>query len=340
MTPQEVKEILVQRAFPEETRGATLLETHGSWILLTDWYAYKIKKPVEFSFMDFSTLEKRRYYCHREVELNQRLTQDVYLGVDDIRKDGNRVYIGAPNQPGELIDYAVRMRRLDSSKQMHLLLAEDRVFESDMYRIANQLADFHRHATIIYAPFDQEKIREDYFDLEKLIPELRKHLGAEVDVLEQVFSGIDDFLKQHKDAFQSRVDRGFIRDGHGDLHAGNIFLLEEPVLFDCLEFNDQFRQLDVLDELAFLCMDLEFHQRNDLASLLLARYLQLFPCMETQEDQLLFEYYKSYRANIRLKVSVLQSLQHASSPPPLDEWRRYFPLISNILEDSHSSRQG
>jgi aminoglycoside phosphotransferase family enzyme len=332
MTNQEVEQILQNRAFPEETRTATLLETHGSWILLTDWYAYKIKKPVEYSFMDFSTLEKRHYYCLREVELNQRLTDNIYLGVDPIIQVHNQLCIGAPGQTGQVIDYAVRMRRLDTSKQMPILLAENRVFESDMIKIARQLADFHRHATIIYAPLNIEQIREDFFDLEIVLPAIRQLLGENYgDQLQGAIHPVHDFLNSHKEAFQSRIDRGYIRDGHGDLHAGNIFLLDEPVLFDCLEFNDHFRQLDVLDEIAFLCMDLEFHQQPDLADTLLRRYLHHFPCMENEDDRNLFQYFKAYRANVRLKVSVLQSLQHPEASPPLSDWKQYISLISGYL---------
>lgn len=332
MTNQEVGQILQNRAFPEETRTATLLETHGSWILLTDWYAYKIKKPVEYSFMDFSTLEKRHYYCLREVELNKRLTNNIYLGVDPILKVHDQHCIGAPGQPGDVVDYAVRMRRLDTSKQMPVLLAENRVFESDMVKIARQLADFHQHATILYAPLNIEQIREDFFDLESVLPYIRQLLGENYErQLLEAIRPVHHFLDAHQNAFQSRIDRAYIRDGHGDLHAGNIFLLDEPVLFDCLEFNDHFRQLDVLDEIAFLCMDLEFHQQPNLADTLLRHYLHHFPCMENEEDRNLFQYFKTYRANVRLKVSVLQSVQHPESAPPLSDWKQYISLICKYL---------
>jgi hypothetical protein len=146
----------------------------------------------------------------------------------------------------------------------------------------------------------------------------------------------DQFLNKNKKLIADRLSNGLYRDCHGDLHSKNIFLLPEPVPFDCIEFNDDFRQIDVLNEVAFLCMDLDAFDRKDLSELLLAYYNQFFPAMKTEQERNLFIYYKSYRANIRAKVNSLRARSATTDDAKskaLADSEKYLSLMKHYLKE-------
>ncbi|MBK7476523.1 MAG: hypothetical protein IPI11_11125 [Haliscomenobacter sp.] len=265
MTREEVQRWLTDPDFQEPTREVALEETHISWVVLTDTRAYKIKKPVRFSFADFSALAQRHFFCDRELMLNRRLTQDMYLSVLPVLRTGNRFSIGKGN--GEIIDYAVCMVRLDSARQMNLLLEKNEVTPAHMAQLAGILAAFHQKAQRVELPFDlEEKIRL-FDDLRSVAGFLELHLGKTArEKVEEALTSAPSMLQRVFPRIKERIQLGFRIDGHGDLHSKNIFLLKEPVIFDCIEFNDSFRQIDLLDEIAFLCMDLEHYGKPDLAA--------------------------------------------------------------------------
>jgi aminoglycoside phosphotransferase family enzyme len=290
-------------------KPATLIETHISWVLLTDKWAFKIKKPVQFSFLDFSTLERRHFFCQRELELNARLTSGVYLQVQPVVQRGEAILIG---QEGTVIDYAIQMKRLDNTRQMHLLLEQGAVTPTQITQLAKQIATFHAHAHRASPKLNIEAMQHNFADILKINTFLQQTVGAAaVAIVTQAVQASAAFLSQHEHRIIQRQRQGFVVDGHGDLHAGNIFLLEQPIIFDCIEFNDALRQLDMLDEIAFLCLDL--HQQPGLEQLFLQEYLQQMPCMETEEDEHIYRYYKRYRANIRLKVACLRAIQQSDA---------------------------
>jgi uncharacterized protein len=332
MEKEQIEILMREGKFPDPDGHAELIETHISWILFGKLYAYKIKKPLLYSFLDFSSLEKRKYYCEREIELNKRLSEGIYLDVQSVRITAGRYTIG--NEPGEIVDYAVRMMKMDREKQMDYLLIHNRVSPADLLKLADKIALFHRKAEIIHQK-DLLDIPIKFKDLEGEMDFLEKARQPErCRMIDQAVRNSDKFINRNMKLMQQRLESGFIRDGHGDLHTRNIFLLPDPQPFDCIEFNDDYRQIDVLNEVAFLCMDLDAFGRNDLSELFIRYYNQLFTTMKTAEDHQLFIYFKSYRANIRAKVN---SLRARSSKSPseinkyLGETDRYLRLMDHYM---------
>jgi len=298
-------------------------------LILGAEHVFKIKKPVRFSFLDFSSVEKRKFYCQEEVRLNRRLSSDMYLGVVPIRKTTKGVAIGEGR--GLVVDYAVLMRRMDEGRQMDRLLIEGDVSGKQMEQIAEQLAYFHISATSVKSPLELSKMEEDFMDILKVQRFIQSQLGSKAALqLAEIVQVARQFLQEHAFQLYVRKLQGWTIDGHGDLHSRNIFLLDPPVIFDCIEFGEHFRQVDVLDELAFLCMDLNFHHREDLEQHFLNCYLRLNSCMPSEADRQLFLYYKLYRANVRLKVEALRAIQQAhTTARELGRIQRYFALMQS-----------
>lgn len=293
---------------------ASLIETHISWVLLTDKRVYKIRKPIRYAFLDFSTLEQRRLDCDKEVRLNRRTSPQIYLGVVPVRlgSDGVRLGVG----PGEVIDHAVEMVRMPAERQMNLLVRERNVDETDMRQLARYLATFHTAAPTVDTPVSAHGLWLDVADVLKVEPLTEELLGKEAAYqLRERVRQANVRLHRLNDRIQYRHQNGWTRDVHGDLHTRNIFLLPEPVLFDCLEFNDHLRQIDLLNEIAFLGMDLGALGRTDLWEAFLAAYLEELPVIEDDQDRELLRFYMGYRANIRFKVAMLRVMQ---SPDQLD----------------------
>lgn len=308
MNRSQIQAILQQKNIQGLSDETSLIETHISWIILTEEYVYKIKKPFQFSFLDFSTLDKRRFYCEQEVLLNQRLAKDIYLRVVPIRQSKEGVFIDADE--GQIIDYAVKMKRLDNKHQMDVLLEEEKVTKEHIVQIADQLATFHAFTDVVESEPLIAEMQVDFADVANVQQFLNDFLGeTAVHKTEEAIEFSRIFLQLHEQRIKERHALGFFIDGHGDLHSGNIFLLEEPVIFDCIEFNEHFRHLDVLDELAFFCMDLDFYGQEELESHFLRHYNEKYPVFFNDEDFRLFQYFKLYRANVRLKVNSLKAMQ-------------------------------
>ena len=333
MTSAEIDRLVSEGEFPDKTSRRELIETHISWVILCDEFVYKIKKPHRFSFLDFSTLSLRKHFCEREVELNRRLTPHVYLGVVPILSHQNTLIMDGSE--GTVIDYAVKMRKLSVDKRMDKLLANNEVTEINIDNLAEKIADFHKRAAIIYDK-DLEEIREEFNDLESIKEYVIRELGATYgSIIDRAVEFSNLFLDRHKNLLARRRKEGFYRDCHGDLHSRNIFLLPEPVPFDCIEFNEEFRQIDVLNEVAFLCMDLDAFGRRDLSDRFLESYNAFFSSLSSAEDHELFVYYKAYRANVRAKVNGLRA-QNADSEgakrDALGAVKKYLRLMAGYLE--------
>ena len=204
-----------------------------------------------------------------------------------------------------------------------------------MHSIAQQLADFHTHTRRLYQRTDLQQLKDLFNDITVIEPLLHDHFGPEaVRFLKDSIQLSDQFLEDHIERLQEREKLGWVIDGHGDLHSRNIFLMDEPIIFDCIEFNEDFRIMDVLNEIAFFCMDLHFFGRQDLAAHFLDAYLQLIPCIEQMEDWNIFHYFKLYRANVRLKVNGLNAMQAEKPedlPTLLAPVRAYFDLYTYYL---------
>jgi uncharacterized protein len=339
MTAKQIDKLLIS-GLPQNCYQPELIETHISWVILCDHLVYKIKKPVHYSFIDFSTLEQRKYYCEKEIVLNKRITDDIYLDVQPISEKEGNLLLGS--NKGNVIDYAVRMRRVDREKQMDYLLQNNKVTPFDIQNLAQKIAGFHKRTTIITLK-DVLSIRSKFNDLEQERDYLSTHLQCDSEhIIDQALKTSNAFLKKHESLLEHRLKAGYFRDCHGDLHSRNIFLLPDPQPFDCIEFNDDYRQIDVLNEIAFLCMDLDAFGRHDLSELFFNCYNSLFPTVETKEDYLLFVYYKSYRSNIRAKVNSLRArsaINGAQQLLALKEAEKYLQLMNRYINELKNQAQ-
>lgn len=280
-----------------------VIETHISWVLLTGTYAYKIKKPLELGFLDFSNLAKRRFYCEEEVRLNRRLAPQLYLEVVAIR--------GTPSAPriasgtGEPIEYAVRMRQFPQAARLDRRLAEGALAPRHIDAIAVRLAAFHAGipAAGPETPFGTpERV---YQPMEENFHQIRPRVGharhAQLDRLERWTA---DTYARLRPLLAQRKREGFVRECHGDVHLANMALLDgEVVIFDCIEFNENLRWIDVVNELAFLLMDLDDRGRPDYARRALNAYLER---TGDYGGLPLLRFYQVYRALVRAKVAAIR----------------------------------
>ena len=310
MTEEELKQIMNSGAVPYPSEKFNLIETHIPWVLLADSYVYKFKKPLKFSFLDFSTQKKRLAACQQEVTLNRRLAPEMYLGVLPVVSEDGHLRIDGP--PGHVVDYVVWMRRMNERLQMDLLMEDGKVSKADVEKIAGVLAAFHRTAEKVPGGTSFDELLVEFIDISSVIPFVAQHLGEEeAFLLEEVNQWIPGFLDSVRKRVRERDRQGYVIDGHGDLHCRNIFLLDPPVIFDCIEFNKDLRSLDMLNEIAFLCMDLERYGRPDLARDFTRKYLSENPIVKEETDLRLFLFYKMYRANVRIKVSCIHQMEKA-----------------------------
>lgn len=332
MKEAQLKILATKGIYRGKALHGSIEETHISWVILAGRFAFKIKKPLKFSFLDFSSLSKRRKYCEREVELNRRFS-DIYLGVVPIRYNGGLWRLG--RGAGRVMDFAVQMKRMRYSKRMDFMLQSGKVAMPHIISLARSVASFHARAEIITSSFSLAFARKAFNDIR-----VAKHFVAVT--LPKKYAAIvtrssawsDAFLLRHKIRLQQRVDAGFKRDVHGDLHSGNIFLYRRPVIFDCIEFNDAYRQTDVLDEIAFFCMDLEANGQHAFSQQFTLEYSRNFPCFFNDEDRKIFTYFKCYRANVRAKIHALAAKQEGD--PTLYarhlEWiRKYLLLMASYM---------
>jgi aminoglycoside phosphotransferase family enzyme/predicted kinase len=291
-------------------------QTHISSVFLAGPRAYKLKKPVNFGFLDFSTLALREHYCRRELELNRRFAPNVYLEVAPIVLEAGVPRLGHDGD-AEPLDWLVVMRRLDERLHGRRLAEGGDLDERRLDGLAELLVRFYatarsgedvdRHGTLEAVRFNtDENFAQTLESVGKLIARsrydhLRKWTAA--------------FIDEHSELFARRVAQGRIRDGHGDLHLGNVFFEDPPVVFDCIEFSDRLRCCDVAADVAFLAMDLDFHGRPDLSRRFVDRFVELSGDGDLTE---LLGFYKCYRAYVRAKVAAFT----ASDPALSGEERR------------------
>lgn len=333
MKREEVNQLMHDLTKTKEVGTVQLVETHISWVLLGQHLVYKIKKPIGYPFLDFTSLEKRKYFCEREVLLNSRLAHEMYLGVVAITNDGQSFAIeDAGNR--HAVEYAVKMKRMDTGKQMDILLKANGVSAQDIINLTSMISDFHLKAEIVAGknPLDVKEKFQALNDEFNFLTVFLSH--AEMTVLRRVFSFSNQFVDNYHSLLLNRLLGGMCRDVHGDLHARNIFLLPHPVIFDCIEFNDEYRQIDVLNEMAFLCMDLDAFGRSDLSETCINHYTAIFPTTWGDQEKALFRYYKMYRANVRAKVNSLRAksaLDEAGKQTAIAEVKKYVDLMGRYL---------
>lgn len=332
MTSQEVRQIVDELGVPYPTESIDMVETHISWVLLTDQYVYKIKKPVSLGFLDFSTLDLRKKYCDKEVHLNRRIAPSMYLDVLPIGK-----YNGAHRVMAQCetpVDYCVLMLRMNEKRQLDLLLEQGDVSAKEIEILADVVASFHQRADVVEEGEVWSELYREFADISRAYDFVRQNFGEDYGILiqeQKVWA--EQFLRGVKQRIEERNSKGFVIDGHGDLHCRNIFLMDPPVIFDCIEFNDDFRKLDLLNEIAFLCMDLERLGHKNLSDTFRDHYLLKLPCIENNIDWKLFNFYKIHRANVRIKIHVINAKRKGIPEHIKQEEIR---LISDYLELSKS----
>ncbi len=307
---------LIATTQKNQTREIELIETHISWVLLCDEFVYKIKKPVQFDFLDFSTLSLRKHFCDQEIKLNRRLTENIYLNVCEIYSIGKNINVigNKAKSNGKIIDYCVKMKRLDNHRLMRNLLKKQLIKPLHIQKIVDQLINFHLNTQIVHGTVNPQILWSDFNNLRQVDSFINHHLESNnAAFLTETYSFVERFINNLATRIYERDLNGFSRDCHGDLHSGNIFLLDEPIIFDCIEFNDHFRQIDILNELAFFCTDLTYYHQPELSKFFIKKYTEVFPVIENKLDEALFLFYKLYRSNVKVKVNAIKCMQ-ARSP--------------------------
>lgn len=323
------------RAF-SEANACSLIETHISWILLTDQYVYKIKKPVNFGFLDFSTLEKRRFCCNEELRLNKRLAADLYLEVVPITGTPDRPQLGGT---GEAIEYAVKMIRFPSGQLLSECAGLGQLDADKIDQLADNVAFFHE--TIDRA--DESSPYGNRADIRHWFDENFHHIGPLLvdDLQKQQLQRIqhwgDSEWRNLAGLMQLRKQQGCVRECHGDLHLGNMTLIDGKVtLFDCIEFNPMLRWIDVISETAFLFVDLLHFGYEHYAYRFLNRYLQY---TGDYQGLALLHYYLVYRALVRAKVSLLRMAQQQNDAAVVKQARDEYTVFADLAEQFTTPRQ-
>ena len=309
--------------------GGEIVQTHTSWVILLEDIVYKIKKPVNFGFLDYSTLEKRKENCEKEVVLNRRLCPWVYLGVVPISEVGGEWRI---EDDTNVVEYAVKMRRIPEDRI--LLNRLDDTIEEDLRRVARVVAEFHTSAERV-DEFGKPEVMK--FNTDENFEQTKKYVGITISKEDYEFirDRTNRFYEVYGKLFYKRMEEGRIRDGHGDIRLEHVAFLDEGVcIFDCIEFNDRFRYGDVLNDMCFLSMELDFFGREDLRRAYEEEYLKI---TEDPEFNIFIPFFKCYRAYVRGKVtSFLLDDPHISEKEKgkaKEKARKLFKLAKGYAEE-------
>ncbi len=292
------KALLNPEIYPDRPDEVGFVETHISMVFLTTNHAYKVKKPVNFGFLDFTSLEKRKHFCEQEVKLNRRLARDLYQGVVRVTDPLGRIVLEGA---GETVEHAVKMKRIAEEQLLDKLLEKDRVTPAMIEAVSSKLVNFYATAETsdrIKGFARPERVKQD---TDENFDQTEKYVGRTIapTVFAEVKRKTNEFLKVQEMLFRRRIASDRIRDCHGDLRLEHIFWGEEIAIIDCIEFNERFRYTDVAADIGFLAMDLDYHGREDLSERLIRGYVN----QAGDEDLLrILDFYKCYRAYVRGKV--------------------------------------
>jgi len=291
-------------SYAHRPRRVLSIQTHISWVFIASPFVFKVKKPVNLGFLDFSTLERRHHFCQRELDLNRRLCPDVYLDVLPIYKTSSDFSFKAN---GNIAEYCLKMKELPKGGFLGELLAERRVGESEINRIISRLRRFYESQTPT-REIEQWGIPGKLkISTDENFAQVEPFVGRKISPagFEAIRHFTKEFYIRNEKLFRRRIQQHRIRDCHGDLHLDHIHLTPKATtIFDCIEFNDRFRFIDVANDVAFLAMDFDFEGRSDLGNLLLRNCAREFHDPEMLK---LSDFYKCYRALVRAKVESIQA---------------------------------
>jgi aminoglycoside phosphotransferase family enzyme/predicted kinase len=324
-----IEALLQPAAYDHPVRCVELIETHISWILLTGEYAYKLRKPVNLGFVDFSTPERRHWFSLEELRLNRRLAPELYVEVRSIHGPVRSAHLGGT---GAVIDTVVKMRQFSQSQLLPAVLERGELRSDHLEHLAGDLARFHADAAVATADSGfgsalavTAPALENLKVLEQLAPERLERLPLAAWTRAEAAR-----LQEH---FQQRLLQGAVREGHGDLHLGNMLFSGGRIrVFDCLEFSPTLRWIDVSSDMAFLAMDLRQRGRSDLAGVVLHHWLE---ASGDYDGLRAWRWYRVYRALVRAKVAALrlnQSRDAAAAESCRRELGRYLEVASASAE--------
>jgi len=329
--PPLVQALLEPKTYPHAPQKVELMQTQMSFLFLTGDYVYKVKKPVDLGYLDYTTLEKRRVFCQQELKLNRRLCPDIYLEVVPIVQHQGKILLGGK---GEVIEYAVKMRQLPHQRMMDVLLSKNQVSKGMVQQVAQKLSDFHQQAETNAEISSYGSLSTILTNTEENFTQTQKYIGVSIsrEQYQSIKAYTDSFAEQNIRLFKKRVKEGRIRDCHGDLHSAHICFIDGICIYDCIEFNDRFRYCDVASEIAFLAMDLDYHRRPDLSRHFIDAYVK-----SSQDEELLklLHFYKCYRAYVRGKVESFKlddpHIPEGEKTRALAAARRYFQLAKSYI---------
>lgn len=334
----DINSMLDKAVYNHTTKNIELIETHISWVLLTGEFAYKIKKPVNFGFLDFSTLDKRLHCCKEEVRLNSRLAPEIYLNVVAISERRGQIIISTDHQAP--IEHAIKMLQFPQAAQLDRLLESEELTLGRIDEVARMIAIFHQQSDVASASNDFGNAASVFLPVEENFTQIAEQLDSSrytplLNRLEQWSRSTHDRLTT---VFENRKTTGFIRECHGDLHLRNlIWLYNRPMAFDCIEFNAYLRWIDVLSDSAFLIMDLQHNKKFKLSYRLLNTYLEI---TGDYSGISVMPFYLCYRAMVRAKVSALRLAQEKLSDNAIqslnDDLGSYLAMAESY---THTNRQ-
>jgi aminoglycoside phosphotransferase family enzyme len=328
-----VAALMEPSAYPEPTSRVELVQTHISYVFLTDRFAYKVKKPVDLGFLNFTTLRRRHYYLEQELVLNRRLCPEIYLAVLPIVAQGEGLRVGGKGKP---VEYALRMVRMPQAHMMDEVADRGELSREVMDRLIALLVPFYREAATgprinkygepAVISFNHE---ENFSRTEPLVGEFLSRA-----LFEEIRTFARAFLTQNRPLFRRRIQEGRIRDCHGDLHMRNICLADGIYIFDCIEFNPRFRYGDVAADIDFLAMDLDFHGFRDLSRHLVQGYAR---AAGDPDLLVMLDFYKCYRAYVRGKINAVAAGEAEMAPEAWKEAKAlaqaYFKLAGEYARE-------
>ncbi|MGC8676714.1 MAG: gluconokinase [Hydrogenobaculum sp.] len=295
-----------------------LIQTHSSFVIITDDVVYKIKKPVNFGFLDYSTLEKRKLYSYKELEINKRLCSDIYIDVLPISKIDDGYEFSDKN----IVEYALKMKRVNDELFMINRLKD--LTNKDIKNVAKRVARFHLETKKVY---DFDVYNQMKFNTDENFEQTKEFVGKTIEQEDYDFikDKVNSFYQKHKDLFYKRQKEGYVVDGHGDIRLEHVVMVKDICIMDAIEFNDRFRIQDQINDMCFLSMELELEGYKDFAK----TYEDVYKNVTKDKDfEIFLDFYKCYRAYVRGKVTsfLLNDPHVENKDSAVESAKRFFKL--------------